>query len=142
MTNDNEIARVEEALLALLKETFPAAQVEGFPDNLQDFTLRRDAAVLTSYDGREFSDPESGDPFVVVRIRFTLTIIARNARRVGAHRAAFEMLSAAAEALTRRQIEGFTFYPGSDAFIGESDGEWSYGLDMTGYRTPRLILRR
>lgn len=122
----NQIQLIEDAIIARLKQSFPALDVRPFPEQPKQYRLLHpQGALLVQYDSSKFSDHET---LAVVTqqkdYKFTITSMLRNLRQ---HNGVYEVLSGITLALLGFELPGYTkFRQTSEAFLFEDAGIWAY----------------
>lgn len=143
MAADGIITRTGDGIVECLDSEFGLQEVRTFPDDPRSYTLKsQHGALLVSYNGRRWSDPQGGQPRHITQIRYALQVMTKALNRRGGEAGAQNLLDDVASFMEGRLVEGFVFYPTRDDFIRfqSKDGTWLYGIEVTGYAQKRLSL--
>lgn len=125
------IANIETAIIERLKSKISDVLVEGFPEKPSEYKLLHPkGALLVSYAGSTFSEPEAVDIVLQTRkIEFDITVVMRHLRT---HEGAYAYLDAVRTVLTGYRIPGCSkMYPTREQFISEENGIWQYAITFT-----------
>lgn len=120
------IATLEALLLASLTEAHADAKVivEPYPEQVNTYVLKSEAAVLVHYAGSDFGPPLETDIVQqVMEYAFQVVTISRNLRT---HAGSYTLLDTNRAAIVGLVAEGMQFFGMSEEFITRENGVWWY----------------
>ena len=125
------IRKIENSIIAKLKQNFPEVLVEGFPDKPSEFILLHPVgALLVHYQGSNYSQ-SNAISFISQENKkeFSITVVTRNLR---GNEGAYEFINKVKSVLTGFEPDSCTkLMPSKDFFISEIGGIWQYGINFT-----------
>ena len=125
------IRKIENSIIAKLKQNFPEVLVEGFPDKPSEFILLHPVgALLVHYQGSNYSQ-SNAISFISQENKkeFSITVVTRNLR---GNEGACEFINKVKSVLTGFEPDSCTkLMPSKDFFISENGGIWQYGINFT-----------
>lgn len=122
------IIALENLLTAALREANPDQKkisVEPYPDKIDTFTLRTEAAILVHYAGTEFEAAEESD--IVQQIMLSLFQCVIVSRDLRSHAGAYDLMDKNRDAVVGLEFAGgIAFFCVSEELIGRENGVWWY----------------
>jgi len=130
-----EIKIVEDAIIERLKAQIADIQVEGFPENVEQYVFNHPkAAILVQYRSSDFTRSQVLDRISqIMSLTFACILVSRGLRATETHSGAYTYLDQVREALTGFQpvpnTQGISkLQPTREAFIDENNGIWVYEI--------------
>jgi phage gp36-like protein len=127
------IQDLEAGMVARLREKVASVEVTAHPDKPDSYRLLHQVgALLVSYRGSVYSEPESEDEVIQEReLHFDVDVLARG---LSGHAGSYVFLEAVRDALAGHQVPGFRkLRPIRERFLGYGEGVWIFAVTFAAF---------